>query len=125
MFASGCSLHFSVLLLLALSFFPGQAVAAVFNCVGGSVCECHMYSQTVKRHTAEACAPADVVAHPDDDLLFQSPDIVTDVKGGNCITTVFLTSGDSGVGSTYARSRESGNEAAYASMLGVRDSYTE
>lgn len=66
-----------------------------------------------------------VVAHPDDDLLFQSPDLYTDSKSGICITTIFLSSGDSGVGTTYARSRESGNEAATSWMMGVPDVYTE
>lgn len=59
-----------------------------------------------------------VVAHPDDDLLFQSPDLLTDQGAGSCLTTIFLTSGDSGIGSTYAQSRESGNEAAAAEMVG-------
>ncbi|KAL8279275.1 hypothetical protein RQP46_008312 [Phenoliferia psychrophenolica] len=66
-----------------------------------------------------------VVAHPDDSLLFQSPDLLTDLTAGNCVTTVYLTSGDSGIGSTYARSRESGAEAAYAEMMGCADQYTE
>jgi len=79
------------------------ASAAVFNCQGGSVY---------------------VVAHPDDDLLFQSPDLQTDVSGNNCITAVFLTSGDSGTTTGYAQSRETGNAAAYAEMAGVANSYT-
>ncbi|ORY58336.1 hypothetical protein BCR35DRAFT_271227, partial [Leucosporidium creatinivorum] len=67
----------------------------------------------------------DIVAHPDDDLLFQSPDLLHDVQAGNCITGVYLTSGDSGYGSAYAQSRESGNEAAWAVMAGVDDVYAE
>ncbi|SGY68275.1 BQ5605_C004g02873 [Microbotryum silenes-dioicae] len=78
--------------------------AAVFSCVGGTVY---------------------VVAHPDDDLLFQSPDLWTDVVSGACITTIFLTSGDSGVGLTYAKARESGNEAANSYMANVDDTWTE
>ncbi|GJN87828.1 hypothetical protein Rhopal_000783-T1 [Rhodotorula paludigena] len=79
--------------------------APVFNCVGGSVY---------------------VIAHPDDDLLFQSPDLYTDVAGSNCITVVILTAGDSGTtGSTYALSREQGNAAAYAKMAGVSNVWTE
>ncbi|KAM0756053.1 hypothetical protein T439DRAFT_283260, partial [Meredithblackwellia eburnea MCA 4105] len=66
-----------------------------------------------------------IVAHADDDLLFQSPDLLTDMQAGNCITTLFMTAGDSGIGMTYARARESGNEAATAQMAGVDDSYTE
>lgn len=68
---------------------------------------------------------ADVIAHPDDDLLFQSPTLLDDVQGGDCITTVILTAGDSGTGLDYAESREAGNQAAYAQMAGVDDSHTE
>ncbi|KAL8280797.1 hypothetical protein RQP46_006801 [Phenoliferia psychrophenolica] len=78
--------------------------AAVFSCTGGSVY---------------------VVAHPDDDLLFQSPDIYGDIAAGNCVTAVYLTSGDSGIGSTYALSREAGAEASHANMTGVADRWTE
>jgi len=95
-------LSFSSLFLLTLQF-ASLASAAVFNCQGGSVY---------------------VVAHPDDDLLFQSPDLQTDVSGNNCITAVFLTSGDSGTTTGYAQSRETGNAAAYAEMAGVANSYT-
>ncbi|GAA5954834.1 hypothetical protein JCM3765_007787 [Sporobolomyces pararoseus] len=87
----------SLLQLLSL------ASAAVFNCLGGSVY---------------------VVAHPDDDLLFQAPDMQTDFSGKNCITSVFLTSGDSGTTTTYAQSREAGNAAAYAQMAGTMNSWT-
>lgn len=96
----GSALVSSTFLLLQLASI---ASAAVFNCQGGSVY---------------------VVAHPDDDLLFQSPDLQTDVSGNNCITAVFLTSGDSGTTTGYAQSRESGNAAAYAEMAGVSNSYT-
>ncbi|BGP13217.1 hypothetical protein JCM10213_005013 [Rhodosporidiobolus nylandii] len=79
--------------------------AAVFNCVGGTV---------------------SVIAHADDDLLFQSPDLLGDVQGGGCQTTIIMTAGDSGTtGSTYFSARESGNQAAYAQMAGVSNAYTE
>ncbi len=91
--------------LAVLATLAVQLVAAqVFNCQGGS-----LY----------------VVAHPDDDLLFQSPDLWTDMQNSLCVTTVFLTSGDSGVGAGYARSREAGNEAATAQMAAVADTWTE
>ena len=76
---------------------------------------------------AQGISDADVVAHPgmyptavfspraelnlaytDDDLLFQSPDLLTDIQAANCITAIYLTSGDSGSGSAYAQSREAG-----------------
>jgi LmbE family N-acetylglucosaminyl deacetylase len=62
-----------------------------------------------------------VVAHPDDDLLFLSPDILTDLKSDSPFTTIYVTSGDSGRGQRYLRSRERGVAAAYARMVGVSD----
>ncbi|KAK4050542.1 hypothetical protein OIO90_005009 [Microbotryomycetes sp. JL221] len=81
-----------------------MALGAVFSCVGGSVY---------------------IVAHADDDLLFQSPDLLRETQGRTCSTLIVLTAGDSGSGNTYSQSREAGNEAAYAQMRGVSDSYTE
>lgn len=66
-----------------------------------------------------------VIAHADDDLLFQSPDLLTDMQSG-CVTTVIMTAGDSGTtGTTYLSARESGNQAAYAQMAGVANTWTE
>lgn len=65
-----------------------------------------------------------VVAHEDDDLLFQSPDLLHDVQAGRCVRTVFVTAGDAERGEVYWRSRESGSQAAYARMAGVADSWT-
>jgi LmbE family N-acetylglucosaminyl deacetylase len=97
--------HLRLSLVTTLSFLHLASLvsASVFNCVGGSVY---------------------VVAHPDDDLLFQAPDLQTDVSSSRCVTTVFLTSGDSGTTTTYARSREAGSAAAYAQMAGVSNSWT-
>lgn len=67
----------------------------------------------------------DVVAHADDDLLFQSPDILHDITAANCVTSIYLTAGDSGIGLGYAQSREAGNEAATAAMASVANAYTE
>ncbi|GAA6008786.1 hypothetical protein JCM10207_001724 [Rhodosporidiobolus poonsookiae] len=78
--------------------------ASVFNCVGGSV---------------------QIVAHPDDDLLFQNPSLLGDFSSNACVTSVFLTSGDSGTtGLTYATGREEGNAAACAYMAGANNSWT-
>lgn len=57
-------------------------------------------------------------AHPDDDLLFFSPDLLHDIAAGNCIRTVYLTAGDSGGNADYWRGRQAGIEAAYDQMLG-------
>ncbi|GAA5826186.1 hypothetical protein JCM11251_007199 [Rhodosporidiobolus azoricus] len=91
--------------LFVLACQVTSIAGAVFNCVGGTVY---------------------VIAHADDDLLFQSPDLLTDMKSGSCVTTVIMTAGDSGTtGQTYSSARESGNQAAYAQMSGVGNTYTE
>jgi len=59
-----------------------------------------------------------VVAHPDDDLLFFSPDLLHDVKAGACIRTVYMTAGDSGGNTHYWRERQAGIRDAYNAMLG-------
>ena len=70
-------------------------------------------------------ATLNVVAHPDDDLLFLSPDVLGDVQGGaRCVRTVFVTAGDNEQGMSYALVREAGIKAAYAQMAGVANSWT-
>ncbi|MBS1698136.1 MAG: tandem-95 repeat protein [Actinobacteria bacterium] len=65
-----------------------------------------------------------VVGHQDDDLLFQNPDVLLDAAAGRCLQTIYMTAGDGGFGISYANSRQSGAEAAYAQMLGVANSWT-
>jgi LmbE family N-acetylglucosaminyl deacetylase len=62
-----------------------------------------------------------VVAHPDDDLLFLSPALVASVRSGDPVHTVFMTAGDAGTGARYWRRRERGVRAAYATMAAVAD----
>lgn len=64
-----------------------------------------------------------IVAHQDDDLLFQSPDLGNDIVSGRCVRTVYVTAGDAGDNSTYWLSREAGEKAAYAKMSGVSNSW--
>jgi LmbE family N-acetylglucosaminyl deacetylase len=73
-----------------------------------------------------ACAGGamQIVAHEDDDLLFQSPDLLHDVQAGRCVRTVFVTAGDAAKDESYWRSREAGSLAAYARMAGVADAWT-
>jgi LmbE family N-acetylglucosaminyl deacetylase len=59
-----------------------------------------------------------IVAHSDDDILFMNPDIARSIKEGNCVRTVYMTSGDAGEQDDYWRSRERGAEAAYGHMAG-------
>ncbi|MFI9590954.1 PIG-L family deacetylase [Nonomuraea sp. NPDC052265] len=69
-----------------------------------------------------------VVAHPDDDLLFMSPDLYGAVQWHRPTVTVYLTAGEGQAGwdddrdpVAYARDRARGLRAAYAFMAGARD----
>lgn len=59
-----------------------------------------------------------VAAHPDDDLLFFSPDLIHDIQAGSCVQTIYVTAGDSGADSHYWRERQAGIRDAYNTMLG-------
>lgn len=75
---------------------------------------------------ASRAAVLNFVAHPDDDLLFLSPDLLHTIQAGGNVRTVYVTSGDSGLAaSSYWQSRESGVQAAYAEMAGVANSWTQ
>jgi LmbE family N-acetylglucosaminyl deacetylase len=65
-----------------------------------------------------------VVAHPDDDLLFLSPDLLASLASGSRVRTVYLTAGDDGRGPRYWRQRMRGVQAAYADMLGVGNAWS-
>jgi len=75
---------------------------------------------------AGGAAVLNFVAHPDDDLLFLSPDLLHAIQAGGNVRTVYLTAGDSGVyASPYWQDRENGVRAAYAEMAGVANSWTQ
>jgi len=65
-----------------------------------------------------------IVAHQDDDLLFQSPDLLHDIQAGKCVRTVDLTAGISEPDIYALEAREDGQMAAYASMAGVANTWT-
>jgi LmbE family N-acetylglucosaminyl deacetylase len=66
------------------------------------------------------------VAHPDDDLLFLSPDLLHAIQAGGKVRTVYVTCGDAGLGAeSYWQERENGVQAAYAEMAGVADSWAQ
>ena len=71
-------------------------------------------------HGAGDCANGamNIVAHPDDDLLFLSPDAMRDLEANRCALSVFLTAGEAGLESTYWQSLEAGIQAAYAQTAG-------
>lgn len=61
------------------------------------------------------------MAHLDDDLLFMNPDIMTSIRAGNAVRTVYMIAMVAGDEDDYWRNRETGVEAAYAYMAGVDD----
>ena len=65
-----------------------------------------------------------IVAHEDDDLFFQSPDMLHDIQAGRCVRTVFVTAGDDAKGRPYWSGRERASQAAYAEMAGVANAWT-
>lgn len=62
-----------------------------------------------------------IVAHQDDDLLFQSTTLARDAAEGRRVLTVYLTAGDDDDDSWYWQAREAGVRAAYADLHGVAD----
>lgn len=66
-----------------------------------------------------------IVAHQDDDLLFQSVSLQADVDEGHRMTTIYLTAGDDDDDEWYWRAREAGVRAAYAALLGVDDRWID
>ena len=66
-----------------------------------------------------------VVAHQDDDILFQSPGLLRTIASGRCVRTVFVTAGDDGKSRSYWEGREAGAQAAYAQLAGVADAWEE
>jgi LmbE family N-acetylglucosaminyl deacetylase len=64
-----------------------------------------------------------VTAHPDDPLLFLSPDLLKDVQQSRPVVVAFLTAGDAGRGTAYWQGREAGVLAAVAEMVGVPNSW--
>lgn len=65
-----------------------------------------------------------VVAHEDDDLIFQSPDLMHDVQAGRRVWVVYVTAGDAGNRRSWWSRREGGPRAAYAHMAGVANVWT-
>ncbi|BFU45378.1 ricin-type beta-trefoil lectin domain protein [Krasilnikovia sp. MM14-A1004] len=59
-----------------------------------------------------------IVAHEDDDLLFMNPDLQRDIRADKCVRTVYVTAGDAGRDVGYWSARETGEQAAYATMAG-------
>ncbi len=65
-----------------------------------------------------------IVAHPDDDLLFMNPDLKNQLSV-RCVRTIYVTAGDDGRHTGYWMRRQSGIEAAYASMIGLPNEWND
>ncbi|MCY0903571.1 PIG-L family deacetylase [Arthrobacter sp. H14-L1] len=68
------------------------------------------------------------VAHQDDDLFFQNPDLSDWIAAGRPHRTVYLTAGENNglpdrTREQYARDRQAGERAAYAQMAGLPDNW--
>jgi LmbE family N-acetylglucosaminyl deacetylase len=68
-----------------------------------------------------------IVAHEDDDLLFQSPELMETVRSGRPSLTLFVTAGEANGDLVsrehYAAERQAGIRAAYAEAAGVADDW--
>ena len=65
-----------------------------------------------------------IVAHPDDDLIFMNPEILSCIRAGHTVQTVYLTAADAGRWWPYWKDREAGVRSAYAQMAGATNSWT-
>ncbi len=75
--------------------------------------------------TCGSGATMNFVAHEDDDLLSQSPNLLREIKSGKCLRTVYALAGDAGENDSYWQDRERGVRAAYAQMMGVSNSWSQ
>ncbi|MEV4311959.1 PIG-L family deacetylase [Actinocrispum sp. NPDC049592] len=66
-----------------------------------------------------------VIAHPDDDIIFMNPDLVAGIRAGRPTTGIYLTAGetDKADANGYAARRQAGTRAAYARMAGAADDW--
>lgn len=86
------------------------------------------FSSTSERMPPAIAGPAryvQVIAHPDDDIIFMNPDLVAGIRAGDPTTGIYLTAGetDKPDAAAYAARRQSGTRAAYARMAGVANDW--
>jgi LmbE family N-acetylglucosaminyl deacetylase len=103
--------------------------AALATAVAGSMLvSCYQHRAAASHPAAVTHSPGhqvQVVAHPDDDILFMNPDLAAAVRNGRS-TSIYLTGGESDLPNPtdYAARRQDGTRAAYARMAGVPDTWT-
>jgi LmbE family N-acetylglucosaminyl deacetylase len=119
-------IRFLASLALAVALTAAPAAAPAANAQVGFF-EPTVFSALANPTSAAAACPVgasmQVVGHPDDDLLFQSPDLLHDVQAGKCVRTVYVTAGERG-DPDLMLTREAGIKAAYANIAGVASSWT-
>ena len=94
--------------------------------ISTSACLIGLASSANPASAATSCAAGSslyIVAHQDDSIFFQNPDLSQDIQAGRCVMSVFLTAGDAGLSTSYWTNREHGPEAAYANMAGVANTW--
>ena len=96
------------------TFLAGAGVGAILASITLS---------SVSLVAASGTSLLNIVAHEDDDLIFQSPDLLHAILAGNTVRTVYVTAGDAGAGEDYWSGRQSGEQAAYSLMGGVANSW--
>lgn len=76
-------------------------------------------------HPPKSASYAQVVAHPDDDILFMNPDLADSIRSGAEVTSIYLTAGESDVvpAGRYAAGRQNGTRSAFAGMAAVPDEW--
>ncbi|HSW96907.1 MAG TPA: hypothetical protein VLF89_03700, partial [Candidatus Saccharimonadales bacterium] len=84
-----------------------------------------LFANTAFATTCTFGTTLNVVAHPDDDILFLNPDINHEIANGKCLTTAYTTAGDGNLGQQYWSTRMQGVEASYAQMAGVSNSWSD
>ncbi len=82
-----------------------------------------VYSKDSFQSTAPSSRDLVIVAHLDDDLLFMNPDILTSIRDGNTVRTIYIIAMIAADDGDYWHNRENGVKAAYAFMAGMRNQW--
>jgi LmbE family N-acetylglucosaminyl deacetylase len=112
------------------------AVCALLACLSAGPVDsrAHAGGQVALVGVQPAAAARDgfmeIVAHPDDSLLFMNPDLHSEIASGVNVMTVVLTSAEGRAGikdghdpAEYVAARHLGLQASYAAMAGVPNSW--
>ena len=98
------------------AFAAAAAIASVGLSPALSGCGDNIFPDGQPLMTA---ARVNIVAHPDDDLLFMQPDLWTSLAHGEGVVTVYVTAGQSKKGLAYAEERQQAVMYAYQVASGA------